>query len=123
MSLPTPIPSTHTNLFSEEHHISNFDAGAFFALHDFDNRGYWDFEDIHSTYGFKDESTKDIDENKKDAAVNQVIKMIDQNGDQLISRKEWMDFVEKGNTLPDFGMGPGHHGDDEYEYEIHHWEK
>ena len=19
--------------------------------------------------------------------------------------------------------GPGHHGDDEYEYEIHHWEK
>lgn len=21
------------------------------------------------------------------------------------------------------GFGPGHHGDDEYEYEIHHWEK
>jgi len=23
--------------------------------------------------------------------------------------------------LADFGLGPGHHGDDEYEYEIHHF--
>lgn len=28
-----------------------------------------------------------------------------------------------GIKLPDFGYGPGHHGDDEYEYEIHHFEK
>lgn len=25
--------------------------------------------------------------------------------------------------MPDFGYGAGHHGDDEYEYEIHHFEK
>jgi len=25
--------------------------------------------------------------------------------------------------LPDYGLGTGHHGDDEYEYEIHHYEK
>lgn len=41
----------------------------------------------------------------------------------LITKDEWMAFCEKGGTLPDFGLGPGHHGDDEYEYEIHHWEK
>ena len=29
----------------------------------------------------------------------------------------------EGRRLPDFGLGPGHHGDDEYEYEIHHFEK
>lgn len=112
-----------TRHLAEEHHISNFDAGAFFSLHDFDNRGFWDFEDIYATYGFKDESTKDIEDAKKDAAVNTVINMIDTNNDRLVSRKEWFQFVEAGKTLPDFGMGPGHHGDDEYEYEIHHWEK
>lgn len=36
------------------------------------------------------------------------------------------DFVagwEAGIRLPDMGFGPGHHGDDEWEYEIHHWER
>lgn len=28
-----------------------------------------------------------------------------------------------GKRLPNFGLGPGHHGDVEYEYEIHHFEK
>ena len=35
--------------------------------------------------------------------------------------------IEYGNALLIFGVqcqtGPGHHGDDEYEYEIHHFEK
>lgn len=30
---------------------------------------------------------------------------------------------DKGKRMRDFGLGPGHHGDDEYEYEIHHFEK
>jgi hypothetical protein len=30
---------------------------------------------------------------------------------------------QAGKRLPDFGYGPGHHGDIEYEYEIHHFEK
>ena len=42
----------------------------------------------------------------------------------LISREEFVRFIDvEGKTLPDMGTGPGHHGDDEYEYEIHHWEK
>lgn len=40
-----------------------------------------------------------------------------------MTRAEWFAFVARGGRLPDFGMGPGHHGDDEYEYEIHHWER
>jgi hypothetical protein len=34
-----------------------------------------------------------------------------------------MQHWHEGRRLPDFGLGPGHHGDDEYEYEIHHFEK
>jgi hypothetical protein len=41
----------------------------------------------------------------------------------MVSFAEYTIGVAKGLTLPDFGLGPGHHGDDEYEYEIHHWEK
>ena len=42
----------------------------------------------------------------------------------FITREEWERFAgASGKELPDFGTGPGHHGDDEYEYEIHHWEK
>ena len=31
--------------------------------------------------------------------------------------------IVEGKRLPNFGLGPGHHGDNEYEYEIHHFEK
>ena len=34
-----------------------------------------------------------------------------------------MHLSRQGTRLPDSHMGPGHHGDDEYEYEIHHFEK
>jgi hypothetical protein len=40
-----------------------------------------------------------------------------------VSYAEFTIASAKGVKLPDFGFGPGHHGDDEYEYEIHHWEK
>ena len=41
----------------------------------------------------------------------------------MISRASWLEQWKLGKRLPDFGLGPGHHGDDEYEYEIHHFEK
>ena len=34
-----------------------------------------------------------------------------------------MQKIKEGQKLADYGLGPGHHGDDEYEYEIHHYEK
>lgn len=46
---------------------------------------------------------------------------IDKNGE--VSLQEFVQRDSENVKLPDFGMGPGHHGDDEYEYEIHHWEK
>jgi hypothetical protein len=46
---------------------------------------------------------------------------IDKNGE--ISIAEFVQRDSEHVKLPDFGMGPGHHGDAEYEYEIHHWEK
>ena len=48
----------------------------------------------------------------------------DENRDGVV---DWGEFVggwrDKGRRMRDFGTGVGHHGDDEYEYEIHHFEK
>lgn len=39
-----------------------------------------------------------------------------------ITAAEFVDAYAAGKSLPDLGVGPGHHGDAEYEYEIHHFE-
>lgn len=113
-----------TRHMAEEHHIANLDPSAFFSLHDFNNDGVWTPEEIRRTYGLDDESVKDIDEGRKGDIVQIAQGIFDQNGDGVVTREEWMDgWVKEGKRLPDFGTGPGHHGDDEYEYEIHHFEK
>ncbi|CAF9910651.1 MAG: hypothetical protein ALECFALPRED_006784 [Alectoria fallacina] len=113
-----------TRHMAEEHHIANLDPSAFFTLHDYDSSGHWSADEIRRTYGLDDESAKDVPMEKKSNAVQEVIGMFDRDGDGGISREEWMDgWVKDGKRLPDFGTGPGHHGDDEYEYEIHHFEK
>ena len=48
---------------------------------------------------------------------------IDLDSDGAITLEEFLAFHDAGNKLPDFGLGVGAHGDDEYEYEIHHFEK
>ncbi|KAF4630351.1 hypothetical protein G7Y89_g7786 [Cudoniella acicularis] len=117
-----------TRHMAEEHHIGNFDPGAFFSLHDFDDNGSWDTAEILKFYGMEDETAKDVTQEKKDEIVREVLKLVDSNGNGVIEREEWMNFSrgeggkEKG-ALPDFGTGPGHHWDMEMEYEIHHWEK
>jgi CRISPR/Cas system-associated endonuclease/helicase Cas3 len=55
--------------------------------------------------------------------VQQVLKLYDTDHDGAITLQEFHQGTANGIKLPDFGLGPGHHGDDEYEYEIHHWEK
>ena len=55
--------------------------------------------------------------------VQTVLDLYDIDKDGSVSRSEFLQKESGGQKLPDFGMGPGHHGDDEYEYEIHHWEK
>jgi len=104
--------------------VGDFDAASFFTLHDYDADGNWESTEIQRTYGLMDESNKHITQERKDQIVDIVLDIFDTNHDGSIQRDEWVDGVEKdGKTLPDVGTGPGHHGDDEYEYEIHHWEK
>lgn len=107
----------------EEHHITDFDASSFFTLHDFDADGRWEAEEIQRTYGLMDDSNKDVLQSRKDEIGRQILALLDTDNNGAATRQEFIDFIDAGKTLPDMGTGPGHHGDDEYEYEIHHWEK
>ncbi|KAI9828158.1 MAG: hypothetical protein M1832_003685 [Thelocarpon impressellum] len=117
-----------TRHMAEEHHIGNFDPGAFFSLHDFDSSLDWSADEIARTYGLADEELlkslgqKKLDE-KHEEVVREVMQLLDHNRDGKVQQSEWLSFCAAGRKLPDFGLGPGHHGDDEYEYEIHHFEK
>ncbi len=100
---------------AEEHHINAFDSDSFFKLHASDDS--WTPTDIRQMYGLMDESTKDIPEEKKAEAVAKVMELFDSDRSGTISYPEYIVGTAKGITLPDFGFGPGHHGDDEYECE------
>ena len=72
----------------------------------------------------EDPSARYVSQEQKDKIVGDIMKMFDKNGNNLVEREEWMEVMGEGKgTLPDFGLGPGHHWDIEMEYEIHHWEK
>jgi Ca2+-binding EF-hand superfamily protein len=104
--------------------MSDFDAASFFTLHDYDADGNWEAPEILRTYGLMDESNKHVTEERKSEIAKVILGLFDHNNDGRISRDEFVHAIEKeAKTLPDMGTGPGHHGDDEYEYEIHHWEK
>ncbi|KAI1745761.1 putative secretory pathway protein Ssp120 [Xylaria scruposa] len=112
-----------TKHMAEEHHIANFDPSSFFTLHDFNGNGRWEVDEMLRTYGLMDETNKDVSLSKRDEYQRQLLNLLDRNGDGFVSREEFATLLANGGTLPDLGTGPGHHGDDEYEYEIHHWEK
>lgn len=107
---------------AEEHHIANFDAASFFNLHDYDSSGEWTPEDLLKTYGLKDESNANTADWTKEKAIKGVIALFDKDLSGTVSRQEFVEGDRAGLKLPDLGYGPGHHGDDEYEYEIHHFE-
>lgn len=98
-----------TNINTGEHHIENFDAGAFFTLHDFDGNGFWDILEIQKFYGLDDVSNKDLPGSKRIEVTSKMTDLMDKDGNGRISRLEWLDFVRNGGVLPDFGTGPGHH--------------
>lgn len=75
------------------------------------------------TYGMMDESNKKLTVDDRSQIINKLLVLLDADGDGEVTAKEWLDYTSQGKVLPDLGTGPGHHGDDEYEYEIHHWEK
>ena len=95
-----------TRHMAEEHHIANLDPSAFFTLHDYDSSGQWSPEEIRRTYGLDDESAKDVPQEKKTSAVQEIIQLFDKDGDGAISREEWMDgWIKEGKRLPDLGVG------------------
>ena len=108
---------------TEEHHLDHWDAASFFSLHDFNGDGTWQAEEILGTYGLFDESNKDVSKERRDEILAELLKLLDADSDGSVSQDEFAGALAEGKTLPDMGTGPGHHGDDEYEYEIHHWEK
>ncbi|CCE82656.1 Piso0_002391 [Millerozyma farinosa CBS 7064] len=130
-------PDWQNKHMAEEHHITDFDAEAFFKLHDLSNQDIWTRKDILSLYGLaRDEIVGDgsgmgdhlheeeaVSEEKKNEVVNKILALMDTNGDGVVSLDEWRTFVSKGNKLPDFGTGTGHHLDFESEYEEHHWKE
>ncbi|KAI1812720.1 putative secretory pathway protein Ssp120 [Poronia punctata] len=124
---PRPVVPDNANWMTkhmaEEHHIADFDPSSFFTLHDFNGNGRWEVDEMLRTYGLMDESNKDVPASKRDEYQRQLLQLLDQNRDGIVSRNEFNTFIANGGTLPDLGTGPGHHGDDEYEYEIHHWER
>ncbi|RPB28222.1 hypothetical protein L211DRAFT_801426 [Terfezia boudieri ATCC MYA-4762] len=108
----------------EEHHIGNFDPSSFFHLHDFDASTTWTPAEILRTYGIdRDRDGEPIPESTRAHVVTTIMNAIDLDSDGGITLDEFLAFHEAGNKLPDFGLGVGAHGDDEYEYEIHHFEK
>lgn len=107
----------------EEHHMSEWDADSFFTLHDYNSDNIWQADELQRTYGLFDESNDHLSPEKKDQVLHDLMILLDTDEDQMVTREEWHRFILDGKTLPDLGVGPGHHGDYEYEYEIHHWEK
>ncbi|RMZ75982.1 hypothetical protein DV738_g5170, partial [Chaetothyriales sp. CBS 135597] len=107
----------------EEHHVNNFDAPSFFTLHDFNSDGFWTADEVRRFYGLDDESLIGTPADVKDQALRDIFALFDPGQTGRITREAFLQKTREGVQLPDLGLGPGHHGDDEYEYEIHHFEK
>ncbi|KAK9454801.1 hypothetical protein V1511DRAFT_500998 [Dipodascopsis uninucleata] len=113
----------------EEHNIEDYDPRSFFSLHDSDKSDTWTRLDIMNLYGVYNrmdptgQRKQPITPKEQRKVVEKILDLMDTNKDDVVSMQEWIDFNEKGGELPDFGLGPGHHGDVEYEYELHHWLK
>ncbi|RHZ73963.1 hypothetical protein CDV55_107698 [Aspergillus turcosus] len=118
-----PSSDWATRHMQEEHHIDSFDPGSFFTLHDYDSSGAWTPEEVRKTYGMDDDSNSGLTEERKQQALREVFALFDTGNSGVITRDNWMRLISAGKRLPDLGFGPGHHGDIEYEYEIHHFER
>lgn len=91
-------------MFVEEHHITSFDPGSFFSLHDYDSSGTWTPDEVRRTYGLDDESARGVSRDKREEVVREVWRLFDGDSDGVITRAEWMGAVGRGVRLPDFGV-------------------
>ncbi|KAF3136412.1 hypothetical protein TWF703_005524 [Orbilia oligospora] len=128
-----PTGDWATDHMIAEHHFDNFDPASFFHLHDFDQSHTWTHDEILRTYGINPHTGKLYDDTghegkevpyeERERIVSEVLKLMDLDSDHAITKEEFEAAIQDGKRLPDFKLGTGHHGDDEYEYEIHHFEK
>ncbi|KAK6511177.1 hypothetical protein TWF481_000099 [Arthrobotrys musiformis] len=128
-----PTGDWATDHMIAEHHFTDFDPASFFVLHDFDQSHTWTHDEILRTYGINPNTGhlyddtghegKEVPYEQREKIVSEVLKLMDLDGDYAITKEEFEAAFEDGKRLPDFKLGTGHHGDDEYEYEIHHFEK
>ncbi|TIB77414.1 acetyl-CoA synthetase-like protein [Wallemia mellicola] len=126
-------PDTPDNYIAQhmasEHHINGFDLVSFFKLHDLDRDDLLTGPEIEAIYGLHHyESTgnsKSDDEHSKkvEYVITEVLKSLDDNGDGVITLREFKNGGAEGlPSFPELG-GLGHHYDEESEYFIHHEEK
>ncbi|GMF01058.1 unnamed protein product [Ambrosiozyma monospora] len=119
-----------------EHDFDEADPESVFVLHDTRSIGKLSAFDILRMYGLqRDEvvgkgdgmgshdDTEFVSKELKEKIVNQVLSLMDTNGDGEIDKQEWLAYSSKGGEFPDFGIGSGHEYDFEEEYEKHHWLK
>jgi len=100
---PDP-PKTWAELHLEqEHHINNFDPGAFFTLHDFDSSGTWTHDEVLRFYGLS-QPDGTFSEETKSHVWRTILDSIDSDHNDEVSMGEFLSFSNSGNTLPDFGV-------------------
>jgi hypothetical protein len=102
---------------ASEHHIDNYDADAFFMLHDTNYDNELTHDELLHIYGV------DPNDKKYEHIWVKTLQEIDKDGYGKITREAWKAWSDNGGKLQDYGTGVGHHGDAEHEYEIHHFEK
>ncbi|CAD6564054.1 MAG: hypothetical protein CYPHOPRED_001928 [Cyphobasidiales sp. Tagirdzhanova-0007] len=111
-----------------EHHLDAFDLESFFKLHDLDQDGILSRSELEAIYGLHHETSRErssddaAHKRKTDEILERVLAVLDQNGDGVITKTE---FVSAGRDgLPEFSdhEGLGHHYDSEGEYFLHHEE-
>lgn len=116
---------------ASEHHISAFDLGSFFALHDLNRDGVWDRAEVEAIYGvhhsmsIKHSPTAEVHDEKANKIVKAVFDRLDKNGDRMISKSEFATAGVDGLPIfEEYGIGAlGHHYDAESEFFVHHEEK
>lgn len=95
---------------------------SFFKLHDLDQNGILSRSELEAIYGLHHESSKkksgsdEEHRRKTDEILAKVLAVLDQNGDGVVTKTEFVAAGEKG--LPEFSHheGLGHHYDSEGEY-------
>ena len=109
-NLPSFSECRQLNLMieTEEHHIGNFDAGAFFQLHDFDESGGWTPDEVRRFYGLNDESNANVSADKREEVTRVVFRDFDRDHNGIVERSEWIEAIASGSRLPDFGVSAYH---------------